>query len=75
MSPTRVKWSTQVDPEALEELKSVAKREGRQLQTLVDEAVRDVIEKHKAAKPRAHVMALHRASMDRYAAVYKKLAE
>jgi hypothetical protein len=75
MSPARVKWSTQVDPVALEELKGVARREGRQLQALVDEAVRDVIEKHKAAKPRPEVMALHRASMDRYSAVYKKLAE
>jgi len=75
MSQTRVKWSTQVDPHALEELKEVAKREGRQLQSLVDEAVHDVIEKHKAARPRPEVMALHRASMNRYSAVYKKLAE
>ena len=75
MSRVRVKWSTQVDPQALEELKNVAKREGRQLQALVDEAVHDVIEKHRRDKPRPHVITAYRTSLDRFDALYQKLAE
>ena len=75
MSVERVKWSTQVDPQALEELKSLAKREGRQLQSLVDEAVQDVIEKHRRDKPRPQVMAAYRTSLERFDALYQKLAE
>jgi hypothetical protein len=69
------KFSTQVAGDKLAALKALAKKQGRQLQSLVDEAITDVIEKHNQAKPRAQVMAAHRASMNRYAAVYKKLAE
>jgi len=75
MSVERVKWSTQVDPQALEELKKLAKREGRQLQSLVDEAVLDVIEKYRRDKPRPQVMAAYRTSLERFDALYQKLSE
>ncbi len=41
-------------------MRTLAEKEGRQLQALVDEAFADLIEKHKNAKPRAHVMGLPR---------------
>jgi uncharacterized protein YicC (UPF0701 family) len=75
VSAARVKWSTQVSAEALEKLKEVARREGRQLQALVDEAVNDVIEKHRTDKPRPHFMAAYRANAARFAPLLKKLAE
>lgn len=75
MSPTRVKWSTQIAPETLQALKEVAKSEGRQIQALVDEAIADVVEKHRSGKPRAHVMAAYRTSLERFGPLYKKLAE
>jgi hypothetical protein len=75
MSHVREKFATQVSPEVLQRLRDLAKQEGRQFQAVVEEAFLDVIEKHNPAKPRPSVMAAHRASMDRYAAVYKKLAE
>jgi hypothetical protein len=75
MSTVREKFATQVSPEVLQRLRDLAKKEGRQFQAIVEEAFQDVIEKHNPAKPRPSVMAAHRASMDRYAAVYKKLAE
>ncbi|MBK8766663.1 MAG: hypothetical protein IPM01_19445 [Burkholderiaceae bacterium] len=36
----RVKFASQVDPRLLEDLKAIAKAEGRQLQALVEEALR-----------------------------------
>jgi hypothetical protein len=75
MPSAREKFATQVSPEALRGVRELAKKEGRQFQSVVEEAFLDVVEKHNPAKPRPSVMAAHRASMDRYAAVYKKLAE
>jgi hypothetical protein len=72
---TRVKWSTQVNAESLEKLKEVARREGRQLQSLVDEAVNDVIEKHQADKPRPKFMDSYRVNAARFAPLLKKLSE
>ena len=75
MSPAREKFATQVSPETLRSVRELAKKEGRQFQAVVEEAFHDLLEKHNPAKPRPAVMAAHRASMDRYAAVYQKLAE
>ena len=55
--PTREKFATQVKSETLATLRSLAKIEGRQLQALVEEALSDLIDKRKRARPRAHVMA------------------
>lgn len=75
MSQTRQKFATQVNSEILTAVRTLAQHEGRQLQALVDEALADLIEKHKNAKPRPHVMGAYLASHERYASLYKKLAE
>ena len=71
----REKFATQVDAEILSAIRSLAQQEGRQLQTLVDEALADLLEKRKQSQPRAHVMTAYQASHGRYATLYKKLAE
>lgn len=71
----REKFATQVSAEILASVRDLAQIEGRQIQTLVDEALADLIEKRKQQKPRAHVMAAYRGSIETYAALYKKLAE
>lgn len=75
MSQTREKFATQVNSELLANIRSLAEKEGRQLQALVDEAFSDLIEKRTKAKPRAHVMAAYLASHEKYGPLYKKLAE
>jgi len=75
MTTAREKFATQVDPEILARLRELAGKEGRQLQTLVDEALSDLVEKYKGSKPRADVMALYQASLEKYGPLYKKLAE
>jgi len=69
------KFATQVNAEILAALRSLAKAGGRQLQALVDEALADLTEKRKQEGPRSHVMAAYQASHEKYAPLYKKLAE
>ena len=74
MSQTREKFATQVNSKILRDVRALADKEGRQLQALVDEALSDLIEKHKNAKPRSHVMGAYLASHEKYGPLYKKLA-
>ena len=71
----REKFTTRVDSEILAAVRSLARSEGRQLQSLVDEALADLIEKRRGSRPRPRVMALYQTSHERYAPLYKKLAE
>jgi hypothetical protein len=74
-APPREKFATQVDANLLSAVRSLAQTEGRQLQALVDEALSDLLEKRKHARPRASVMAAYQASHEPFASLYKKLAE
>jgi len=74
-SPTREKFATQVDTETLAQLRELARTEGRQIQTLVEEALLDLLEKRKLAHPRTHVMVAYRTSHERFGTLYEKLAE
>lgn len=71
----RQKFATQVNPEILSALRTLAQAEGRQLQALVEEALADLVEKHKNAKPRRRVMDAYLASREEYARLYQKLAK
>ena len=75
MTHTREKFATQVNSQILTDLRTLAQTEGRQLQTLVEEALADLIEKHRNLKPRPNVMAAYLASHEKFAPLYKKLAE
>jgi len=75
MPQTRVKFATQVNSEILLAVRALAEEEGRQLQSLMDEALADLIEKRKNAAPRPHVMAAYLASHEKFGPLYKKLAE
>ena len=75
MSQTREKFATQVNAETLGSIRAIAKKEGRQLQVLVEEALADLIEKRKQARPRPHVVAAYLSSHSTYDELYKKLAK
>jgi hypothetical protein len=75
MAQIREKFATQVNSEILSAVRKLAEKEGRQLQALVDEALADLIEKRRNSAPRAHVMGAYLASHEKYAPLYKKLAE
>ncbi|MCL1939034.1 MAG: hypothetical protein FWG04_00025 [Desulfovibrionaceae bacterium] len=71
----KVKFATQADPEVLAALRQIAGQEGRQLQALVDEALRDYIEQKRGNAPRRRVMQALHASMEQYDALYQELAK
>ena len=75
MSSNRQKFATQVDSQILATVRDLAHKEGRQLQALIDEALADLIEKHKNGRPRSHVMGVYLASHEKFGPLYKKLAE
>jgi hypothetical protein len=75
MSQPRTKFATQVNPKILAAVRALAEKEGRQLQALMDEALADLLDKHKNFKPRPHVMGAYLASLEKYGPLYKKLAE
>ena len=73
--PTRRKRSTQVDSALLDELRTLARNEGREIQALVDEAVAALLEQRRQSTARPHVIAAHQRSHARFAALYAKLAK
>ena len=70
----REKFATQVDAKTLSALRRLAREEGRQLQALVEEAFTDLLEKRNRERPRQHVMAAYRTSLQKFDSLYKKLA-
>jgi len=75
MPEVREKFATQVDAAVLMQVRELAKKEGRQIQALVDEALSDLLEKHRQARPRSHVIAAYQASHSRFSGLYEKLAK
>jgi hypothetical protein len=71
----REKFATQVNSEILATVRTIAQHEGRQLQVLIEQALLDLIEKRKQQRPRANIMAAYQASHEKFAPLYKKLAE
>ena len=75
MASARQKFATQVRADLLEQVRELASTEGRQLQSLIDEALADLLEKHRQGRPRARVLAAYLRSHEDYAELYKKLAQ
>jgi len=77
MSAVREKFATQVDAELLESVRQLAKSEGRQIQAVVEDALRQHLESRQSSGPqgREHVMKAYLKSTERYSGLYKKLAE
>mgnify|MGYP000202709788 CR=1 FL=1 len=70
----REKFATQMDSAMLAELRALAKTEGRQLQSLIEEAVGKLLETRQAA-PEPDFEMLMKRNHDRYASVFEKLAK
>jgi mRNA-degrading endonuclease RelE of RelBE toxin-antitoxin system len=75
MTQVREKFASQIDSELLAELRRLAREEGRQIQAVLEEALLDLLEKRRHAKPRRHIMVHYQSSHETFAELYKKLAE
>ena len=74
MPASREKFATQVSSKTRVAVRRLAEKEGRQLQSLVEEALDDLLEKRRVGKPRAHVLEAYQRSHALYGELYKKLA-
>lgn len=75
MTKHREKFATQVDENILADIRKLAREEGRQIQSLTEEAFADLLEKRQGTTPRRHVLNAYQTSHDHYKTLYKKLAE
>ncbi len=73
--PEKIKFASQADPKVLAAFKALAKSEGRQLQALLDEAMRDFLEKKQTGRVRKHVLAAFQDSVREFEPLYRKLAK
>lgn len=69
------KFSSQAEPAVLNALREIADKQGRHFQAVLDEALRDYIERHQKDKPRRHVMAAFAASVNEFDELYRELAK
>ena len=71
----REKFSSQAAPEVLAALRQIAESQGRQFQAVLDEALRDYIDRQQKERPRRHVMAAFASSLDEFDDLYRELAK
>lgn len=68
------KYSSQADPEVLEAMQALADREGRQLQALIGDAMREYLARKQQA-PRRNVLDAFQKSLEERDELYRKLAK
>lgn len=71
----REKFSSQAAPEVLTALRKIAATEGRQFQAVLDEALREYIERKELARPRRHVIEAFAQSLAEFDELYRDLAK
>jgi metal-responsive CopG/Arc/MetJ family transcriptional regulator len=75
MTTAREKFSSQLDSDLLAKAKSFAQKDGKQFQSLLEEALTEYLERHQTERPRAHVMQALGLSMDEFDDLYRELAK
>jgi len=76
MSTTvREKFSSQAAPEVLSALRQIAESQGRQFQAVLDEALRDYIDRQRRERLRRHVVASFASSLEEFDSLYRELAK
>lgn len=70
----REKFASQADPELLAAMRAVAADEGRQLQAVLEDAMREYLERRRGGGPRPEVMEALAASIAEFDSLYERLA-
>ena len=71
----REKFSSQASPDVLAALRELAATQGRQFQAVLDDAMRDYLERQTKSRPRQHVMASFASSLEEFDSLYRDLAK
>jgi predicted transcriptional regulator len=69
------KFSSQAEPEVLEALQAIAAQEGRQLQSVLGEAMREYLARRQAQAPRRNVLEAFQQSLKERDELYRSLAK
>lgn len=75
ISYSREKFSSQASPEVLAAMREIAANEGRQFQAVLDEAMREYIERHEKLRSKRHVMKAFADSLGEFEGLYRDLAK
>ncbi len=71
----REKFSSQAAPEVLAALRQLAELQGRQFQAVLDEALRDYLDRQQKERPRRHAMNAFASSLAEFDSLYRELAK
>lgn len=69
------KFSSQAEPEVLEELQRLAAREGRQFQAVLGDALREYLARKNQQAPRRSVLEAFQKSLEERDDLYRSLAK
>ena len=75
MAVVREKFSSQADPQLLAEIRALAATQGRQFQSILEQALTEYLERSQTERPRAHVLEAFGMSMGEFDELYQKLAK
>jgi hypothetical protein len=75
MTVLREKFSSQLDAQLLASVRGYAQSHGRQLQSVLEEALTEYLDRHLTDRPRSHVMEALGLSMGEFDALYQELAK
>jgi predicted transcriptional regulator len=71
----RKKFSSRASPDVLAQLRELALAQGRQFQAVLDDAMREYLERQNKTRPRQHVMASFASSLEEFESLYSDLAK
>ena len=74
MVASREKFSSKASPELLNGMRAIARKEGRQLQEVLEDAMKAYIDSKSQQGVRPEVMAHYRAAVERHPLLYELLA-
>lgn len=69
------KFSSQAEPEVLDGLQEIAAREGRQLQAVLGDAMREYLAHKRRQAPRRNVLEAFQESLEERDELYRSLAK
>ena len=69
------KFSSQAEPQVLDAMQEIADREGRQLQSVLGEALREYLARKQGQAPRRNVLEAFQESLKERDELYRSLAK
>jgi hypothetical protein len=72
---TREKFASQADPELLAQVRAIAAEDGRQLQAVIEDALRDYVSSRRGERPRREVLEHLEATVAEHRELYRRLAQ